>query len=70
MSEILKRGHEAVGLDIADAYAGVVDGSDVTTMPYVGLDIIDKDTVKKPKKKLNRMELFIVEHGRCGYRRR
>ena len=38
MNELNKRGHEGVGSDIAPAYAGVADGSAVTTMPYVGLD--------------------------------
>lgn len=47
MNELNKRGHEGVGSDIADHYAGVADESAVTTMPYVGLDITDKDTVMK-----------------------
>ena len=45
MNELAKRGHEGVGSDIATEYAGVADGSAVTTMPYVGLDITDKDAV-------------------------
>ena len=47
MNELNKRGHEGVGSDIAGAYAGVADGSAVTTMPYVGLDITDKGAVLK-----------------------
>ena len=47
MNELHKRGHEGVGSDIAPAYAGVADGSAVTTMPYVGLDITDKEDVLK-----------------------
>ena len=47
MNELKKRGHEGVGSDIAGAYAGVADGSVVTTMPYVGLDITDKEAVEK-----------------------
>ena len=47
MNELNKRGHEGVGSDIAGAYAGVADGSAVTTMPYVGLDITDKEAVLK-----------------------
>ena len=47
MNELNKRGHEGVGSDIAPAYAGVADGSAVTTMPYVGLDITDKESVLK-----------------------
>ena len=47
MNELYKRGHEGVGSDIAEAYAGVADGSPVTTMPYVSLDITDKETVER-----------------------
>ena len=47
MNELNKRGHEGVGSDIAPAYAGVADGSAVTTMSYVGLDITDKEDVLK-----------------------
>ena len=47
MNELNKRGYEGVGSDIAENYAGVADGSDVTMMPYVGLDITDKETVMK-----------------------
>lgn len=34
MNELAKRGYEGVGSDLAPKYAGVVDGSVVTTMPY------------------------------------
>ena len=47
MNEIQKRGYEGVGSDIAEQYAGVADGSPVTTMPYVSLDITDRDAVMK-----------------------
>lgn len=47
MNELNKRGHEGVGSDIAESYAGVADDSAVTTMPYVGLDITDKEAVLK-----------------------
>jgi len=47
MNELNKRGHEGVGSDIAPAYAGISDGSAVTAMPYVGLDITDKEVVEK-----------------------
>ena len=47
MSELSKRGHEGVGSDIAEVYAGVADGSAVITMPYVGLDITNKESVSK-----------------------
>lgn len=47
MNEIQKRGYEGVGCDIAEQYAGVADGSPVTTMPYFSLDITDRDAVMK-----------------------
>lgn len=47
MNELNKRGHEGVGSDIAETYDGVADGSAVTAMPYVGLDITDKEVVRK-----------------------
>ena len=47
MNEIQKRGHEGVGSDIAEQYAGVADGSPVTTMSYISLDISGRDAVMK-----------------------
>ena len=47
MNELNKRGHEGVGSDIAPAYAGIADESAVTVMPYIGLDITDKEAVEK-----------------------
>ena len=47
MNELNKRGHEGVGSDLSEAYAGVADGSAVTTMPYVGLDITEQAAVQK-----------------------
>ena len=47
VNELTKRGHEAVGSDIAPAYSGIADGSAVTAAPYVQLDIIDRDAVMK-----------------------
>ena len=45
VNEILSRGHEAVGSDIAPEYIGIADGSSVTTAPYVQLDITDQTAV-------------------------
>ena len=45
MNELAKRGYKGVGSDLAPAYSGVADGSAVTTMPYVSLDITDKEKV-------------------------
>ena len=47
MNELAKRGYEGVGSDITDCYAGVADGSAVTTLPFVSLDITDEAVVKK-----------------------
>lgn len=47
MNELFKRGHEAIGSDLASEYSGVEDGSPVETMPYVSLDITDKEKVEE-----------------------
>lgn len=45
VNEASKRNHECIGSDIAERYSGVADGSAVTTVPYVQLDITDRKTV-------------------------
>ena len=45
MNELDKRGIEAVGSDIADAYSGIADGTAVTTLPYYSMDITQKTDV-------------------------
>lgn len=47
INELKKRGHKGVGSDLTESYAGDVDGSSITTMPYIGLDITDNDAVRK-----------------------
>lgn len=47
MNELNKRGYEGIGSDIAPAYSGAADGSPVTAMPYVQLDITDKEAVER-----------------------
>ena len=47
MNELAKRGHEGVGSDITAQYAGAADGSAVVSMPYVQLDITDKEAVQQ-----------------------
>ncbi|MDD7388397.1 MAG: dTDP-4-dehydrorhamnose reductase [Lachnospiraceae bacterium] len=47
MNELAKRGCEGIGSDIAPVYCGTEDGSSVTEMPYVGLDITDAGAVEK-----------------------
>ena len=46
MNELHKRGYEGVGSDIAPVYSGAADGTPVTSMPYVAMDITDADAVK------------------------
>lgn len=45
MNELAKRGHEGIGSDIAPTYSGASDGTAVTTMPYVQMDITDANAV-------------------------
>ena len=47
MNELAKRGYEGIGSDIAPEYTGIQDGSAVTKMPYVSLDITDKYAVEQ-----------------------
>lgn len=47
MNELRRRGHEGIGSDIAPQYSGAQDGSAVTTMPYVQLDITDAAAVSR-----------------------
>ena len=47
VNELIKRGYEAVGSDIAPEYAGAQDGSAVTKAKYVAMDITNKDVVEK-----------------------
>ena len=45
MNELNRRGHEGIGSDLAPVYSGIQDKTAVTTMPYVSLDITDRDAV-------------------------
>mgnify|MGYP005808782385 FL=1 len=47
MNELAKRGYEGIGSDIAPEYSGIQDGSAVTKMPYVPMDITDWTSVDK-----------------------
>lgn len=47
MNELNHRGYEGIGSDLAPAYAGLQDGTAVTAMPYVSLDITDKEAVRE-----------------------
>ena len=52
MNELSRRGYEGIGSDIKPGYSGIQDGSPVTTMPYIGLDITDKDAVRAAIKEI------------------
>ena len=45
MNELSRRGYRGIGSDIKPEYSGIMDCSPVTKMPYIGLDITDKDAV-------------------------
>lgn len=45
MNELAERGFEAVGSDLAPEYSGIQDGTAVTFLPYVSLDITDETAV-------------------------
>lgn len=47
MNELALRGHSGVGSDIAPSYSGISDGTSVTNMPYVQMDITDNASVEK-----------------------
>ena len=52
MNELDKRGIEGIGSDLAEAYSGIADGSAVTKMPYVSLNITDSEAVAKTLKEV------------------
>ena len=47
MNELAKRGYEGIGSDLAPEYSGIADGTAVTTMPYVSMDITDGVCVER-----------------------
>ena len=47
VNELLRRGEEVIGSDLAASYSGVQDGTAVTTCPYVSLDITDREAVER-----------------------
>lgn len=53
INELVKRGHESIGTDIAELYSGIQDGSAVCYVPYVQLDITNKDLVDKTISEIN-----------------
>lgn len=59
MNELSRRGYEGVGSDIAPCYSGIQDGSSVTAMPYVAMDITDSKSVETT---IERLKPDVVVH--------
>ena len=53
MNELAARGYEGVGSDIKETYTGIEDGTAVTTMPYVAMDITDAASVEATIDRVN-----------------
>lgn len=53
MNELHKRGYEGVGSDITPQYSGADDGTAVTKMDYVQMDITNSEEVNETIKKVN-----------------
>ena len=53
MNELAERGIEGIGSDIAPEYSGVADGTAVTSMPYIQLDITDEAAVNEKVREVN-----------------
>lgn len=47
MNELAARGYEGIGSDVAPVYSGIMDGTAVTEMDYVQMDITDRDAVER-----------------------
>lgn len=47
MNDLAARNHIGIGSDLKEAYSGVEDGSPVTSMPYISLDITDEEAVNR-----------------------
>ena len=47
VNELDRRGHKSIGSDIQAVYSGVQDDSAVVSVPYVQLDITDREAVSK-----------------------
>lgn len=53
MNEVAKRGYIGVGSDIADNYNGIQDGSPVTIMEYIPMDITNQANVEEVMSNVN-----------------
>ena len=59
MNELAKRNIEGIGTDLAAEYTGIQDGTAVTKMPYVSLDLTDAEAVKK---KVEELQPDVIVH--------
>ena len=69
MNELARRGHQGVGSDIAPVYSGIADGSAVTGMPYVAMDITNEQQVRQVMDRKwpgTRYIPYFQAHTRCG----
>ena len=53
MNELAERGIEGIGSDIAPEYSGIADGTAVTSMPYIQMDITDEKAVSAKIKEVH-----------------
>lgn len=53
MNELDKRGYEGVGSDVRETYSGIQDGTAVTRMAYIPMDITDAASVDQVISGLN-----------------
>lgn len=53
MNELFNRGYEGIGSGTNATYTGIADGTPVTSMPYVQLDITNKEAVTKVIREVN-----------------
>lgn len=53
MNELAERGYGGIGSDIREVYSGIQDGTAVTFMPYVQMDITDAESVEKVMKEVH-----------------
>ena len=52
MNELAARGYEGIGTDLAPEYSGIQDGTAVTSMPYISMDITNRAQVLSEVEKL------------------
>lgn len=53
MNELARLGMEGIGSDLSPEYSGIPDGSPVTKMPYLSLDITNREAVSRALEKVN-----------------